>query len=172
MNKAELVSRTEAKIKELTSLIREYNDEVEAHKSNIEECVEEITALDAYLAELNKKETGRVKIGDDLSEVDVVFRIDYDGVVCEWYSDAKFFIKQGRTFYDRATAELFALREKTKFKIWCKFSRRFVITYPGDGLRCEACYLGVSYCGAGHHDRFHNFLDTLSEEELNSIRSE
>ena len=56
MNKAEIVNHTEAKIKELTSLIREYNDEVEAHKSNIEECAEEITALEVQLAELNKKE--------------------------------------------------------------------------------------------------------------------
>lgn len=147
--------------------------------SLIETGERELVKYEAELAELNKAKTGRVKIGGVVNcdlflvratgEVYPIFKKEINAEVC--LRDIELYISQGRLFYDRASAELFALREKTEFKIWCEFNHRFVVVQPTLSLCWGTIHLGVRYYGVGDHEDFNNFLDTLSEDELNSIRS-
>ena len=139
----------------------------------------ELAKYETELAELNKAKTGRVKIGDDLSEVKNLFLVKSSGNIQTWVvmSTATLEklagrITQGRTFYDRPTAELFALREAAEFKIWCEFGDEVAVIPFSIGWVAK----GVPIMVANNSDitqiSIEDFLDTLSPEEINSIRSD
>lgn len=161
MNKAELVIKLAIAKSNLAHntdvLLPRINNAIEVDKTDINNFKTE-------LAELTKAKTGRVKIGDDLSGVGGIFYAG-SGDLSE-----RAMVLQGRAFYDRPSAELFALREATEFKIWCEF---------GNDVRVDILpwlesrtYLGVCYACRTPPEALHKFIDTLSPEELNSIRSE
>lgn len=160
MNKAEL----EDEIKKLAEVALKVIEDTVANRHK-------------ELAELNKAKTGRVKIGNDLSGVDELFWVDAIGVIRKTVLNggtlATGIILQGRTFYDQPTAELFALREKTEFKIWCEFGNDVKIVYK-KWQDVDRNFKGVNYNVNvyGSISNVKKFLDTLSEEELNSIKGE
>ena len=160
MNKAELEKRiAHAKV----------GVEMYSQQRDIYLC--DIKALETQLAELTKAKTGRMKIGDAVTRGMEIFYINDSGFVqvfvCGMGMDRDNF---GREFYDRSSAELFALREATEFKVWCEFGDDVRVVYSGF-MPCEY-YREIQYVRTNlfQPEEINNFLDTLSEEELNSIR--
>ena len=148
---------------------------VEVHSHQRDSYLCDIRALETQLAELNKAKTGRVRIGDVIKRDTGLFFADSDGRIRSFkYRDAADLDNIGREFYDRTTAELFALREATEFKIWCEFGNDVVIVYSNLVLESYR-YLGVNMIKHSFNyttKEISNFLDTLSPKELNAIRSE
>ena len=171
MNRIEQLNLVISKVEES---IFDYKTKVNTLSSCIKTGEKELVRYKTELAELNKPKTGRVKIGDDLSGVNIMYLLLAFGdvVECSVTQSNKDAIAQGRAFYNRASAKLFALREATEYKIWCEFGDEVVIIFnnwqSGRGIHNFVRFdlKDVSYVEVC------NFLDTLSEEELNSLRSE
>ena len=182
MNKAEL----EDEIKKLEFIKEITNDKMLCIQHEYEQVKHDINNFKTQLAKLNKDKTGRVKIGDDVNPREL-FLISPSGAVWD-LSDGEFsdealsdddFVqatKQGRLFYDKPTAELFALREATEFKILCEFGDDVVIVYSQlKGFNSHHLDPFLRFCydkEAVKYNDVCDFLDSLSPEELNSIRSE
>ena len=169
MNKQEL----ERKLEEAKARVKNFTDVATKHTRYAKTASKSVETLEMKLTELNKAKTGRVKIGDDIKGGAILFYISNNSTVRPFtYSCDGDLDNNGSEFYDRASAELFSLREATEYKIWCKF---------GDGVRIvynkwqdyTSFHKDVrfDYSDSTQVSDISNFLDSLSEEELNSLES-
>ena len=111
--------------------------------------------------------TGRVKSVDDINSQFVYF-IDEVGAVIK-SGDAETAIEQGNVFHDKGSAEKEALARKVKHKLFCEFGGNGLVVVPSNWRNHEH-YKGVSYLSCYTNHAVEAFIDTLTEEELNSLK--